>query len=82
MNEEAKNALEVAASNPKIASAVGTATAAVGASSLVDLLQGWLGVISTVVGIAVGLYVLRAQHVKYKILKRAYDNGETPNLGD
>lgn len=82
MNEEAKSALEVAASNPKVASAVATTTTAVGASSIVDLLQGWLGVISAAVGIIVGLYVIRAQNVKYKILMRAYENGETPDLGD
>lgn len=82
MNEEAKSALEVAASNPKVASAAGTTIAAVGTSSLVDLLQGWLGVISTAIGIVVGLYVLRAQHMKYKILLRAYENGEAPDLGD
>lgn len=75
--------MEAAASNPKVASAVASATTMLGAGSIVDIINGWLGLISMIVGALVGCFVIRVNHVKYKILKRAYDNGETPeNLDD
>lgn len=80
--EAVKSALEVAASNPKVAMAVAAATTSLGATSILQLLQGWLGIASLAIGCLVGLFVIRIHAIKYKLLRRAWENGEPLNQNE
>lgn len=75
--ENVRQALESAASNPKVASTVAAATAAMGTVSLMSEIQTLLGMISLTIGCIVGLYVLRINSIKYKIYKRMWEDEES-----
>lgn len=72
--ETAVEALTEAASNPKIAIGVAATTTSLGAASTLELLQGGLGLASVIIGCIVGLFVIRVHAIKYKILRRAWEN--------
>lgn len=76
-----KAALEAAASNPKVASIVAVTTTSLGAASTMEMLQGWLGIASLAIGCLVGLFVIRIHIIKYRLLLRAWENGESSNEG-
>lgn len=71
-------AIENAAINPKVATTVSATTTIMGLSAALDQIQSGIGIISLVIGCIVGIFVVRVHSMKYKLLKRAWDNGETP----
>lgn len=75
--ETVRAAIETAASNPKIAMGVAATTTYLGAASMMEVIQGALSVVSLVIGCLVGLFVIRIHMVKYKLLMRAWESGET-----
>lgn len=58
------NAAIEAASNPKVATVVATATASIGAASKFELIQGALSIMSMTVGLCTALIVLVIQSIK------------------
>lgn len=62
--ETVKSAIEAAASNPKVATIVATATASAGAATQFDVLQGVFSLVSMGVGIVTALVVLAIQWIK------------------
>jgi hypothetical protein len=65
MNEQSpKSVLESAASDPKIATAIAGSTAVVGAAARLDVIQGWLSVVSMGVGVVTALVVLGIQLIR------------------
>lgn len=71
-----KTALDAASSHPAVGSTIATAATALGAASMMGFIQGVLGLISMLIGILVGLFVLRLHWIKYKILKRAWEKDD------
>lgn len=60
MNETestARSILENAISNPKVATAIAAGTTGLGAAARMELIQGWLSIISMCVGIVTGLLI-------------------------
>lgn len=58
------SAIEAAASNPKVALTVAAGTSALGATSQLEIIQGFLSVASMGVGIVTGIVVLAIQTIK------------------
>ena len=54
-----------AGSNPKVATAIGTATASVGAASKLELIQGFLSTATMAVGLLTASVVLALQLIKF-----------------
>lgn len=78
MNEQSvKDALEAAASNPKVAGVVAAATTSLGTISILSQIQTVLGIISVGIGIVIGIYVVRINRTKSKIYERMLANGES-----
>jgi len=75
--ETLKQAVEAAANHPAIASTVAASTTAMGTLSILSQTQTVLGIISVAIGCVVGLFVIRVHWIKYKLLKRQWDNGGT-----
>lgn len=75
--ENVRQALEAAASHPKVATAVAVATAGMGVSSLMSAIQTGLGIVSLAIGCVVGLYVVWINHIKAKIYQRMLKDGES-----
>lgn len=71
-------AVEAVASHPKVAMAVSAGTTALGTASVLAEIQTVLGVVSVLIGIAIGLLVWRINAIKLKIYQRAWQNGELP----
>lgn len=59
MNESdsARSMIESAISNPKVATAISAGTVGLGAATKMELIQGWLSIISMGVGIVTGLLI-------------------------
>lgn len=68
--ESAKSAIEAAASNPKVASAIAAGNMSLGTAAGFDLIHGWLGVASLTVGIITGIVVLGIQLIRLEIAWR------------
>ena len=65
MNEQnSRSALEVAASNPRVAAVVAGSTTVVGAAAKLQVIQGWLSVASMAVGIFTAIIVLAIQVIR------------------
>lgn len=62
--EHVRSAIEAAASNPKMATAVAASTTAIGAATRLEAIQGWLSVASMAVGIVTALVVLGIQLIR------------------
>lgn len=77
--ETARSAIEAAASNPKMATAIAAGTTAIGAASKLEAIQGWLSVASMAVGIATALVVLGIQLIRLEKAwrERAQQSKET-----
>lgn len=56
-SESARSMIENAIANPKVATAIAAGTTGVGAAARMDLIQGWLSIISMCVGIVTGLLI-------------------------
>lgn len=74
-SETVMSAIEVAASNPKVAMTVAAATTSLGAASAMEWVQGALSIGSLLIGCLVGLFVIRVHMIKYRILLRDWENG-------
>jgi hypothetical protein len=57
-------AIEVIASNPKVATSVAIANTAIGGASSLAILQGWGAFLSLCIGILTGIVVLAYQTIK------------------
>jgi hypothetical protein len=71
-----RSAIEVAASNPKVASIVAASTASVGAATQLEIMQGILSIVSMGVGIFTGLVVLAIQLIKLHRNYKAWQREE------
>ena len=71
----ARSTLEAVAGNPKVSSAVAAATTSMGTASLLSEIHTVLGIISLLIGCAVGIYVLRINAIKRKIYERMLRDG-------
>lgn len=71
-------AVEAAASNPKVATTVATGTTLMGGMMALDQIQTFVGTVSVIIGCVVGVFVILVHSMKYKLLKRAWDQGELP----
>ncbi len=69
-------AVQEAASNPKVATAVAAGTASVGAAVKLDILQGWLSTATMTVGLVTATVVLAIQLIKLARTWRAYQKDE------
>jgi len=67
--ESARSAIEAAASNPKVATAIAAGTTSIGAAAKLEVIQGWLSVVSMGVGIVTAIVVLGIQLIR---LERAW----------
>lgn len=67
-----QSAIEAAASNPKVATAVAAGTASLGAAANFEFIQGILSVASMTVGILTALVVLIIQSIKLARVWRAW----------
>lgn len=56
-SESARSMIENAIANPKVATAIAAGTTGLGAAARMDLIQGWLSIISMCVGIVTGLLI-------------------------
>lgn len=56
-SESARSMIEQAVSNPKVATTIAAGTTGLGAAARLDLIQGWLSVVSMCVGIVTGLLI-------------------------
>ena len=65
-------AITEAASNPKVATAVATATASIGAASKFELIQGFLSLASMTIGLITAGVVLAIQLIKLLRTWRAW----------
>jgi hypothetical protein len=70
--------IEAAASSPKVAAAVATGTASMGAMAKLELLQSAIGTASLLVGFMTGCVVLTVQTIKLVRVWRSW----TPNKPD
>ncbi len=70
-----RQAFEEAISNPKVATGVAAAMGSLGGAAVLDLVQGFFAFVSLLLGCIIGILVIRVHLVKYKLLKRAWDNG-------
>jgi hypothetical protein len=77
LNESLASAVEAVASNSKVAVATAAATTAAGTTAILNQIQTVLGIVSVVIGIGIGLYVLRINAIKKQIYQRMLDNGES-----
>lgn len=68
-------AFDEAVASPKVATGVALLTTSLGASSALEIVQGFLGFVSLMLGCLIGLLVIRIHVIKYKLLKRAWDQG-------
>ena len=75
--ETLRSAIETAANHPAIASTVAATTTTAGMFLTLGTAQTILGMISVAIGCVVGLFVIRVHWIKYKLLKRQWDNGGT-----
>ena len=75
MNEP-ESIIEAAASHPMVASTVAVSTTTGGFISVMMQAQSVLGFVSMAIGCVVGILVIRVYWIKYKLLKREYDQGE------
>jgi hypothetical protein len=75
--EGAASAVEMLASNPKVATAVSAAAAAAGTTAILNYIQTSLGILSLVLGCAIACYVLRINAKKLQIYQRMLENGES-----
>jgi purine-cytosine permease-like protein len=55
--ESARSMIENSIANPKVAAAIAAGTTGLGAAARMDLIQGWLSIISMCVGIVTGLLI-------------------------
>lgn len=69
--ESARSMLENAASNPKVATAVAAGTASIGAAAKLDVIQGWLSVVTMGVGIVTALLICGIQLIRFEQAWRA-----------
>lgn len=78
MNEQetAWRAIEGAASNPKVATAVAAGTGAMGGAYKLGLVQDYLSTATLAVGLLTGCVVLLVQVIKLLRTWRAYRSGE------
>lgn len=56
-SENARSMIETAVANPKVATVVAAGTTGLGAAARMELIQGWLSIISMGVGIVTGLLI-------------------------
>lgn len=62
--ESIKSAIEVIASNPKVATTMAAVNTTFGATMLLATLQSWVGFVSVCIGCLTGLVVLTYQTLK------------------
>lgn len=73
--ETIKSAVEAAANHPTIASAVAVAATANGTIAILSQAQTVLGIVSLTIGCVVGLFVIRCNYLRSKLLQREWDSG-------
>jgi len=56
--------------HPATAKAVSTYTVGIGAGIGLDVIQGWLGIVSATIGICIGILVLKIKYQELKKLQR------------
>jgi hypothetical protein len=74
--ENAKEAIFVAASNPKVATAVAAGAASTGVASKMEIITGWMGAISVGLGMCTAAVVLTIQVIKLVREWRDYQQEE------
>lgn len=77
LRTELQSAVQEAASNPKVSSAIQVATATLGAASFAELIQGFLSVVAIISGVIATLLLARVhwmtgrqRDLEYQILKK------------
>ena len=73
------SAIETAASNPKVATVIAASTASIGAASKLEIIQGYLSIVSMCIGIATALVVLAFQTIKFMRFYREWQNENRMN---
>lgn len=71
--ENVRAAIEAAANNPKVATAVAAGATSMGIAEKMELLQGFIGTTSMVLGCLTAAVVLAIQSIKLIRVYRAWD---------
>lgn len=73
--ENVRAAMMEAASNPSIGGGVSATAIVAGTMAVITQVTTILGFVSIVVGIIAGIFVIRVNHLKHKLMKREWDSG-------
>lgn len=80
MSETVRAAAEAVAGNPSIATVTSVTLSGAGLTALLAQVSTVLGAVSLIVGIVVGIFVIRVHHLKYKLMMREWEDG-SPTKG-